>query len=271
MMGRRLNCSQGLRPRKRIGIATTVVRCIDCGLIYADPLPIPRSVEDHYGLEPGEYWPEDYFNVPPDHLKRELALCRQLAPHAKDLLDIGAGLGHNMIAALAYGFNVTGIEASKTFYDVAARKLGDRVMHTMLENADFPVGSFDVVSFNAVLEHLYDPAGAIEKVLRWLRPGGMVHIDVPDANYLLSKVYNLYFWLARTDYVVNISPMHPPFHLYEFTSESFVRHGEKAGYAVAHIQRYPGKTAAHRFTRYLDPIMNITGTGMGLVVYLQKR
>lgn len=273
ILGRRLNTSQGLRPKSRIGISVTVVRCTACGLIYSDPLPIPQSIEDHYGIDPEKYWKPEYFEPTPDHRESEFVRFRRLVPNAKTLLDIGTGIGIGTIAALNAGYDAHAIEGSGTFHKVAAEKLGGRVTHTMLEDAEFLEETFDIISFGAVLEHIYDPAESLEKVMPWLKPNGIIHVNVPSSDYLFSKIFNLYFWLARTDYVVNISPMHPPFHLYEFTERSFKAHGEKAGYSIAHTDRFAGGSVINGtgpIVKALAPVMNATDTGMQLIVYLRK-
>ena len=83
--------------------------------------------------------------------------------------------------------------------------------------------SFDFITFGAVLEHLYDPAFALDRAMKWLKPGGIIQAEVPSADHLMSKLLNFYFKLRGTNYVTHISPMHSPFHLYEFTPRSFAR------------------------------------------------
>jgi SAM-dependent methyltransferase len=268
-MGRRLNTAQGLRPKKRVGISTTVVKCAVCGLIYSDPLPIPRSIEDHYGLVPEDYWRPEYFDSPNHGFSGERHQFKMLAPHAKTFLDIGCGVGKTMKAMQDAGYESHGIEGSRQFYERAIQNSGN-ITHTTFEAAEYPDGSFDIISFGAVLEHLYDPSAAIEKALKWLTPEGVVHLEVPDANFLFSKLFNLYFWLARTDFVVNISPMHTPFHLYEFTEESFRHNGKRLGYKIAHLDKYAGAAPmVPRLSKLLEPVMDATGTGSGLILYLQ--
>ncbi|PYS99992.1 MAG: class I SAM-dependent methyltransferase [Acidobacteria bacterium] len=268
--GRRLSTSQGLRPRKRIGISTTVMRCRTCALIYSNPLPIPESISDHYSLPPEDYWHEDYFQISDDLFRDQLARLKELVPGAKTFLDIGAGIGKTMRAV---DLDAYGIEASEPFYERAISRMGispDRLKLSSFEDADYPQ-MFDIISFGVVLEHLYDPSAAIEKALTWLNPGGIIHIEVPSSAYLISRLMNLYFWLARTDMVVNISPMHVPFHLYEFTERSFELNGERLGYEVARVDRYPGTPPiGTRIASMLSPLMTMTKTGMGLIVYLRQ-
>ena len=269
--GRRLNTSQGLRPKGKIGISTTVMKCRRCGLIYSNPQPVPENVADHYGVPPETYWHDDYFQISEDHFRTEKMRIRQFAPDARTFLDVGAGIGKTMKAV---GLDAYGVEPSQPFYEHAIKKMGispRRLTLRTFEETNFPQ-MFDVVSFGVVLEHLYDPSAAIKKAMKWLNPGGLIHIEVPNADYLLSRVFNFYFWLSRTDYVVNISPMHVPFHLYEFTEEAFVLNGQRSGYEVVHTDRYPGVVSiAPKLSKLLSPIMTVTKTGLGLTVYLRKR
>ena len=57
--------------------------------------------------------------------------------------------------------------------------------------------SFDFISFGAVLEHLYDPDFAISRALQWLKPDGLIHLEVPSANWLVRRSVNAYFRLRK--------------------------------------------------------------------------
>src|SRR4051794_10361315 len=92
IMGRRMNTSQGLRPKSKIGISTTVVKCLDCGLVYADPLPVPDNIEQHYGIPPESYWRPEYFEVPKDYFYPQFRRMADLSG-GRSFLDIGAGIG----------------------------------------------------------------------------------------------------------------------------------------------------------------------------------
>ena len=61
ILGKRLNQSQGMRPCRKFGITTTIVKCKNCGLIFSNPQPIPPSIKDHYELPAEQYLGEEYF------------------------------------------------------------------------------------------------------------------------------------------------------------------------------------------------------------------
>jgi ubiquinone/menaquinone biosynthesis C-methylase UbiE len=189
-------------------------------------------------------------------------------------LDIGAGLGKAMVALGNAGFDAHGFEPSKPFYERAISKMGirpERLRLGMIETVDYPEGTFDFITFGAVLEHLYDPSAAIVKAMRWLKPGGLVHIEVPSSAWLINRLVNFYYRLAGTDYVANISPMHEPFHLYEFGLRSFREHALRQGYQIAFYEYYVCETYLPRAADFiLKPLMRRTNTGMQLCVWLRK-
>ena len=86
-----------------------------------------------------------------------------------------------------------------------------------------------------------------------------------------GTVMRHFYRLTGSDYVINTSPMHAPYHLYEFTPVSFARHAETAAYRIAHQEYYP---CTAYMPRWLDPLflilMRWSRTGMELAVWLQK-
>lgn len=112
----------------------------------------------------------------------------------KELLEIGCGMGSDLLQFARGGAIVTGldytprsIEISRrrfSVYDVPGRfALGDA------ENLPFPDASFDVVYSNGVLHHTPDTQRAIDEAHRVLRPGGV-------AKIMLYHRSSLYYWGA---------------------------------------------------------------------------
>ena len=276
IIGKRLNQSQGRNPKNKIGITTTIAKCSNCGLVYSNPQPIPSDIQDHYGVPPETYWKQEYFTVGDDYFKSEIARLHQLIDFKAGMksLDIGAGLGKAMIALSNAGFDAYGFEPSRQFFDRALTQMKispEKLRLAMIENADYAESNFDFISFGAVLEHLYDPSDSIIKALKWLKPNGIIHIEVPSSGWLVNKIINLLYKFQRTDYVGNISPMHEPYHLHEFGLKSFEHHAKKHGYSVAFHEYYVCQTYMPKLADYvLKPYMKWTNTGMQLCVWLRK-
>jgi ubiquinone/menaquinone biosynthesis C-methylase UbiE len=142
----------------------------------------------------------------------------------------------------------------------------------MIEEMDYPAEHFDFITFGAVLEHLYHPASSIEKAFGWLKPGGIIHAEVPSSRWLIAKLINFYYRVAGTNYVTNTSPMHEPFHLYEFDLKSFQKLGERLGFDIASYEfmvctiRNIPRPLHFFFRKYME----MTNTGLQLTVWLKK-
>jgi SAM-dependent methyltransferase len=274
-MGLRLNGTQGARPREATGIAVSIKKCRDCELVFADPQPIPALLSDHYGVPPDAYWSANAFEWSPAYFAEEITTAKRLLPFRQGMtaLDIGVGLGKAMQSLTHAGFDAWGIEPSEPFYQRAVERIGpERLRLAAVEDAHFDAASFDFITFGAVLEHIYRPSEALAKALHWLKPGGIIQVEVPSSAHFMSKIFNLYFRLMGTNYVTNISPMHTPFHLYEFGLTSFERNGRINGYEIAeHLYQVCGiyhvPKALHGPLRWW---MARTNTGMQLTVYLRK-
>lgn len=277
ILGKRLNSSQGRNPERKIGITTTIVKCSSCGLIYSNPQPVPINIQDHYGVPPESYWNEDYFVISEHYFKNEIERLKTLLEVKVGMksLDIGAGLGKQMIALSNAGFETYGFEPSKQFYDRAISKMGidsHKLKLGMIEDMDYPENYFDFISFGAVLEHLYDPSTSILKALKWVKPNGIIHIEVPSSNWLIGKLINFFYRLMQKDYVGNLSPMHEPFHLHEFDIKSFKEHALKNGYELVYHEYYVCETYMPKILDFfLKPYMKWTNTGMQLCVWLKKK
>lgn len=277
ILGKRLNQSQGKNPKTKIGIAVTVLKCKNCGLLYSNPIPIPANIQDHYNISAENYWSEDYAKTHPTYFNYEIAKLKKLMPIIVGMksLDIGAGVGKSMIVLKKIGFNTFGLEASESFYNVAINKMkidSNQLLKSKIEDAEYPENTFDFITFGAVLEHLYSPSNSIKKAVKWLKPSGIIHIEVPSSNWLIARFLNLYFRLRGTDYVSNLSPMHAPYHLYEFNLKSFKEHALQNNYEIAFYEYYVCETFLPKFLDpILKPLMKWTNTGMQLAVWLRKK
>ena len=264
-------------PRKKSGITVSVKQCTNCHLIYSSPQPVPHDIQDHYGIPPEEYWRPEYFIFHPEYFVQEIEIAKRMLNFQNGMkaLDIGAGIGKSMIALEKAGFDVVGFEPSAPFYERAISKMKidpARIKLGMIENVEFEENSFDFITFMAVFEHLYHPADSLQKALNWLKPNGVIHIEVPSSNYFAAKLVNKLYRLMGTNYVANISPMHDPFHLYEFSKKSFEELGKKLHFKIDYVQYHVCENLyfPRIFNGILDWYMKKTNTGMQLVVWLRK-
>jgi 2-polyprenyl-3-methyl-5-hydroxy-6-metoxy-1,4-benzoquinol methylase len=211
----------GASHREGLGVECEIWRCGRCGLMFADPMPVPvGGLGQHYAIDADEYFESHDIN---DKLENAAELVRQaegLLGRKGKLLDVGTGRGEVVAAAQTAGWAVEGVEPSATFADHTEQRTGAKIWREAIEESDIPDEEFDVVILAAVLEHLYDPDAVVAKIARVLRPGGLLYLDVPNESGLFFRVGNLYQKARGRDWCVNLSPTFSPFHIFGFSPRS---------------------------------------------------
>jgi ubiquinone/menaquinone biosynthesis C-methylase UbiE len=105
------------------------------------------------------------------------------------LLEVGCGLGTELVEFARRGMAVTGIDLAPTVVEIAQRHLGaydlpGEVRRGNVEALGFPDASFDVVYSSGVLQHVPDIGKAVGEIHRVLRVGGLA----------VCIVYHRYSW-----------------------------------------------------------------------------
>ena len=100
-----------------------------------------------------------------------------------------AGCGRHWGLKLTVPYTLTGIDLDRDA--LAARTDLDRAIVGDLKTVEFPPCSFDVIYCAFVLEHVQGAEHVLDRFLRWLAPGGVLVIKVPDRD-------SAYGFLART-------------------------------------------------------------------------
>jgi 2-polyprenyl-6-hydroxyphenyl methylase/3-demethylubiquinone-9 3-methyltransferase len=104
------------------------------------------------------------------------------------VVDVGCGGGLLAESLARAGARVTAIDLAPTMIDVArlhAAGAGldiDYRLQSVEALAAEREGSFDVVTCMEMLEHLPEPAGAVDALARLLRPGGSLFVSTINRN-----------------------------------------------------------------------------------------
>lgn len=117
------------------------------------------------------------------------------------ILDVGCGDAGVAIAFAEAGANAAGIEpyeASVRRGRLRAEEHGVRVdiREGVAEALPFHDGSFDLVLFDNVLEHVQDRDRSLAEVHRVLRPGGLLYLVTPKPFALHSLVSDPHYRMA---------------------------------------------------------------------------
>jgi SAM-dependent methyltransferase len=103
------------------------------------------------------------------------------------VLEVGVGRGGLLALLARRGGEVTGIEPSRPSW-AAAREGGVPVANVSIEEAEVDPRSCDLVILWHVLEHLEDPAAALERIRAWIADGGRLVIAVPNLGSLQARI-----------------------------------------------------------------------------------
>lgn len=168
-----------------------VNRCKTCGCGYLSPRPTVQDISRFYPQEfywswegaEGELDWASIIEKRKDQLEAKARWLADLRPGR--LLDIGAQKGEFLWFMQQRGWQVGGVELGNSVPnpgDVPIR-YGDFL------SMDFAGEQYDVITYWAVLEHVYDPADFIAKAVQLLKPGGRLVVLVTNLNSIQSRFY----------------------------------------------------------------------------------
>lgn len=236
--------------------------CDDCGLIFQQGVPDGTLARDLY-----EKWIDRKKSKSKKHsggdwsrrrrLSAEISLMLDLlgSPSVSPrVLDFGLGWGDWCKMAGAYGCETFGVELSRDKVE-HARSVGIKVV--ALE--DLPQEHFDCINLEQVLEHLSEPGAMVHRLVRSLKPGGLMYIAVPNGNGMLQRVPTL-AWSTQ-DRAATMA-IHPLEHLNCFSHAALVKLGNRAG-----LHEFaPSLATVYRHQLTLEDVHSFARTLFGPIV-----
>lgn len=200
-----------------------------CGLLWLDPCPLEADISKAYQT----YYTHAETKEKPRVQSQLVAylrdfivsivttLCGQNSEkndiahmYLRDLppgrvLDIGCGDAKFLNRMKQAGWSVQGIDFDPAAASNAKRLFGIDVQIGKLEDLRLPENTFDAVTMNHVIEHVFDPVALLKEVCRILKPGGRLVMVTPNA---MSKGHSVFgrFWRG----------LEPPRHIQIFTPTS---------------------------------------------------
>ncbi|HEY5233486.1 MAG TPA: class I SAM-dependent methyltransferase [Verrucomicrobiae bacterium] len=166
-----------------------LVRCKNCGMIFANPVPSEMGGEFYNNLETPFYFsPEklesDYASV---RFERELRLFQTFCSQGM-VLDVGCSTGAFLFQLKSCGnYRAIGTDISKPALDYARSRDLEIIGHSF-PGHNFGEMRFDAITFWAVIEHLLEPKIFLRKAAMLLKPGGHCFILVPNMKSLAVRL-----------------------------------------------------------------------------------
>jgi ubiquinone/menaquinone biosynthesis C-methylase UbiE len=263
------------------GERVEIVRCNSCSHLYPYPTPFPTADIGSLYTDPDDYFSAHDVEEKKFNSRELIKILETKVPHRGTLLDVGCGRGELIWAAREAGWKFEAVDPSAANLDWARRHLGIEARLGTLVGAKFPDEHFDAVLMAGVLEHLYDPFTTLREVWRVLKPGGVFYLDAPNEDGLYMRMGNLYMRAQGRDWVVNLAPTFPPYHVQGFNPASLRRLLERAGFQLMEfsitgtISPATGaaslrKRVEHQAARLINWIGNRRGAGIYMYAWTRK-
>jgi ubiquinone/menaquinone biosynthesis C-methylase UbiE len=181
------------------------------------------------------------------------------AYRGKRLLEVGCGVGLDLMEFARQGSQVTGVDVAECAIELATKNFADhgvrgdlRVMNG--EGLAFEDNSFDAVYAHGVLQYTADAPRMVAEIHRVLRPGG-------DA---VLMVYNRYSWLNLLSVLLGVRLEHEDAPvLNKYSARQFADMLEHFSEVHISFERFPVKTRLHGglkgvlFNTFFVPLFNV--------------
>lgn len=178
--------TQAVSFRDRHGRDLVTVLCAGCGVLRNDPVPDEAELQRFYSQD----YRRDYKGATEPRLRQVWRNFGRLNRHFAEFadvyaqrgswLDLGAGSGEFGYLARGIGIEITAVEPNEGYAGYCRERLGLVVTTGRLEDCDFAPACFDAIRLSHVLEHMRDPVASLRRLAGWLKPGGLLYIEVPD-------------------------------------------------------------------------------------------
>ncbi|HLY63859.1 MAG TPA: class I SAM-dependent methyltransferase [Terriglobia bacterium] len=222
------------------------LKCPGCGLIWLNPRPVP---EDNGKVYSTYYTHSDnggssklatlrekielsvlaslpgYQALAPSRAWRQIGRILRLIPPIMEqawfgplcldglekgkLLDIGCGNGNFLAIMRDAGWEVMGVDPDPASAKIAKERFGLQTIVGTIWDARLPEKSFDAVTLNHVIEHVYDPIALFRECRRVLKPDGRLVVVTPNVESMAHQVFRAYW-----------RELDPPRHLHLFSFQT---------------------------------------------------
>lgn len=218
------NDFQIIAQRDRYGLPVTTVICRKCGLLMTNPVMretdyhdfYRRSYWDLYAFE--DYVADSFFDAQgfsADRIHNNLSKVLDIKD--KTIAEVGCATGGILYKLQQYCARVVGCDyAEKNI--ARGREMGLDLRFGGLDAISDAAP--DIVVYNHVFEHVFDPRGELRKVLDLLPEGGAVYLNVPG----VFNIRNAY----KGDFLFYLQNAH----LFHFTAGTLRTVLEQAGFTV---------------------------------------
>src|SRR6266550_773550 len=216
------------------GDTAEILICRDCDILVRHEQKPPQFETDHYESFAMERMLRAHINA----YRRKARRYRFLLPAGARVVEVGSYVGGFLHVAREWSWNAIGVDVGQDTSHFA-RAHGYETLDGSLEDWRFADRAFDGVFIWNTFEQIADPKQLLAEVRRILKPGGVLVIRTPNAN----------FYRAAADVsLLGHSNLLAFPHLYGYTRRSLNRLVTSCGFATA------GETTAPHIDPGIRPL-----------------
>ena len=150
--------------------------------------------------------PKELFDIYSDFQDDRVRIMKKYLTKKMRLLEIGCSAGMFLFHIKGYVKEVVGIDYDSKSALFASKKCSCKVFDANIEETNLEDKMFDVICMFQVLEHIKNPIKFLVNLKKYLKPNGVIYIEVPNLHDALIYAYDLpnhkefYFHIAHLWY-----------------------------------------------------------------------
>jgi hypothetical protein len=240
-----------------LGVHDEILECPACGLLSSRPTISPGEIIEGYE----EVVDEEYLSSEAE--RRELfewvlGRMSRYTTAGDRLFEVGSNVGLFLAVASEAGWKAQGIEPSGWAVATGVERFGVDLVQGTVEDLKLPDRSVDALVMLDVLEHLSDPAAALDRLRPFVHEDGMMALATVNFDGLHGRLRGGDWpWFIRS----HLHYFRPPVLVdmlrrsgFEVVEWNVVPRSFRMSYLLGRAGRtIPGARAAEKLARYADP------------------
>jgi len=157
-------------------------KCSKCGFVFMAEIQQP---EDYYEAKTSRRFDNQKQETRFRNCRNRLDSFKKFLNQKTSILEVGCNEGSFLKIAQEAGYEILGLEPNDKLVEYA-KNLNLPVVQGIIETFR-PERRYDAIVLFNVLEHLKDPAGALQKMSSILSPAGYLVLEIPSIDSFLAK------------------------------------------------------------------------------------
>ena len=166
-------------------------RCADCETVLMNPRPSPELMQEFYEMSANyTFWNRHIFPATEDARRRNIfrprarrirEICRRANISGGTAVEVGAGFGTfcEELRRLDVFQRIIAVEPTPDLAETC-RQRGLETIARPIEQCPLDDATADLVAAFEVIEHVFSPALFLQRVVRLLKPGGLLVVSCPN-------------------------------------------------------------------------------------------